>query len=199
MAIQNSADQKTNVGLAAGAGIVSGIVSGLLLEPAVEVMESLTVLADTLTGILFPMAMSAGLVFGVIGAIFGLSRLGFRPLVAALWFTGSIVGMGAAFYVSILTYDSSNSGGADFIIPYLCASPVGALILGGPLVLLRPYAAKLKLLAALVVLPSLLALGVAVLMGVQQADDALSLSWLIPLYVGWQTLFLTTLAMWRRA
>ena len=103
--------------------------------------------------------------------------MGFGWLHAALWLGASIVGMSAAYYVAIVTYDSSL---ASYVVPYLAASPVGALVLGGGVVALQPYRAKLKLMASLLVAPTIWAVGVAFALMSRVADDALTVPWLKP-------------------
>ncbi len=181
--------------LAAGAGLISGIISAVLVEPVAETTENIALLQNTLVGLLSILGLSAGLVFGLVGGLFGRWRLGFEWLHSAMWFVGSIVGMGAAFYVAILTFDREAE---NYVGPYLLASPVGALVLGGAIVAFRPFAAKMKLLASLLVVPTIWAVGVGVALLNATSDDAMSVPWLIALFCGWQAIFLAILAWWRR-
>lgn len=195
--MQHAVPQRRNARalLAAGVGVISGLISAVLVEPVAETTENIAFLQDTLVGLLSILALSSGLVFGIVGGLFGRWRLGFDWLHSAIWFVASVVGMGAAFYVAILTFDRET---ATYIVPYLSASPVGALVLGGAIVAFRPFAAKLKLLASLLVAPTIWAVGVGVALLNATSDDAMSVPWLIALFCGWQAIFLAILAWWRR-
>jgi hypothetical protein len=196
--MENDTSQRlgTQAVLAILAGLLSGAISAVAVEPVGSVLENVPFLEDTLVGLLSMLGLTAGLTFGIIGAAFGGWRLGFGWRHAALWLCASIVGMSAAFYAAILSFDNAVN---SFVVPYLVASPVGALILGGGIVALRPYQAKLKLMASLLVAPTIWAVGVAVALLSRVSDDALSVPWLLALFCGWQTIFLLILALWRRA
>ncbi len=180
-------------------GLVSGVISAFAVEPGAQILEEISFLQDSLVGLLSILGLTAGLVFGLMGAVFGMVRLGLKLFAAALWLYASIIGMSAAFYVSILTFDNSPDGTASYVFPYLAASPVGALILGGAIVSVRPYARKPNLLACLVAGPTLWAVAVAGALYGAGSDGALDVPWLLPLFCGWQAIFLTIVTLWRSA
>ncbi len=196
MAGDNSIDWMTRAAPAVLVGLVSGVISAFAVEPGVQFLEQISFLQDTLVGFLSILGLTAGLCFGVAGAGFGLWRLDYDLRHAALWFVGSIMGMSAAFYAAILFFDNASN---QYVLSYLVGSPVGALILGAPIVMFRPYLAKMKLLASLLVVPTLWAVGVAFALMWASSDDALAVPWLLALFCGWQTIYLVILSVWRRA
>lgn len=179
-------------------GLTSGVVSAFVVEPGTHIVEGIRFLQDTLLGLLSTLGLTTGLTFGAIGAVFGMVRLGLKPFAATVWFCASIIGMGVAFYIALLTVDHRSGGTGVYIVPYLAASPVGALILGGALVSVGAYARNWKLLGCLAAAPTLWAVGVAVAMSVAGTDDALEVPWLLALFCGWQAMFLTIVTLWRR-
>ena len=193
-----SHDRAWNAGFGALAGLVSGVISANLVLPGSKILEQVGFLQDTLVGLLSMLALTAGLTFGVIGAVFVALRLRVGPFGAMLWFAASIIGMGAAFYASILIFDNRTAP-ASYVLPYLVASPIGALILGGAIAAVRPYARKLRLLATLVAAPTAWAVFVAFVMLGATSDDALSVPWMLALFGGWQAIFLGIVAGWRGA
>ncbi|WP_224813928.1 hypothetical protein [Hasllibacter sp. MH4015] len=183
---------------ALAAGALSGIVSALAVEPVAQHLETIPILQDTLVGLLSVMGLSAGLSFGLVGAASGVWRLDFRLRDAGLWLAASILGMAAAFYVSIATFDTGSSA-PGYVLPYLAGSPLGALILAAPILWLRPFANKMALLATLVGVPTLWAIAIAGAMHVLGTSEALEVPWLMALFCGWQAIYLMILALWRRA
>lgn len=177
--------------LALGVGILSGTVSAFSLDPVMQVFE--TVARDDLFGLLSSFAATAGLSFGVAGAAFLVAVLRHRALTGGVFLLTSMIGMAAAVYVAILAFDNSLN---SFMVPYGLASPLGALIVAGPVTMLGQYVRRWRTLGLAMGIPSVWAVGVAAVVG---PDAALEVSGLAALYIGWQASVLAVFATARRA
>lgn len=181
--------------IAAGAGVVSGVISAVTLDPFMQVIEELPWAPQEIWGFLTTFGVSAGLAFGLLGGAFLMLRKGVGAVSAGVFLATSMVGIAAAVYVAILFFDNQVE---NYILPYLAASPVGALIVAGPLAFLARFERPWRKLVLAVALPTLWAVAVAVAMAALGSDDATDIPWLAALYIGWQALFLMIFAGARR-
>ena len=181
---------RTTLWLAGGVGLVTGLLSAVTLNPLGEASDALVWWPGELLGFLSVFALSAGLIYGVLGGGFARLRLGFAWRAVAAFALTSMVGIAAAVYVAMLMmdYDASTP---SFAAPYLAASPVGALIMAVPVVVLAQIARPVWVVVRIVALTTAWSLAVAVALG---TGEALSVPWLMALFAGWQALFLVGIA-----
>ncbi len=179
---------------AAGVGIVSGAVSAAIFRPLTETTSRLSWFPEELSGFLGIFVLSAGIVFGVLGAAFGLWRKVFGPLGGVTFFATSMAGIWAAVYAAVLTFDSASGSLANYYIPYLIGSPIGALIMIVPIALLARFQQPGKAIVLATLLPTIWSVGVAVVMNAFGSDAAIAFPWLHALFIGWQALFLMVMA-----
>ncbi|ABD53969.1 hypothetical protein [Jannaschia sp. CCS1] len=163
--------------------IVSGVSAAVLLEPAIESVGAF--FEGGVLELLGPFAVTAGLLFGLLGGAFIVKGLGGTASTAVIFLLTSVIGMMAAVYVAIVGYDRNAE---TLAFPYLSASPVGAFIVATPLAVLGRFAKPWGVIGLAMVLSTIWALIVSV---VWPGDDALEIPGLAALYVGWQAIILT--------
>lgn len=166
---------------------LSGYISAITLMPFMDVMEQMG-LGDLL-GILSTFGLTAGLAFGLLGGGFSLWRLRVSPLAAGAFLVASILGMAAATYLAMLSFDNAAN---DFKLSYLLGSLLGALFVAVPFALLGRFAHPARTIGLAVALPTVWAVGVAA--SLSNGDAALEVPGLAALYVGWQVIFLGVFA-----
>lgn len=169
---------------AVAAATLSGGLSAVSLDPAMNIIEELPFLSNDLMGVLLPFSLTAGLAFGVCGAVVARFAMGVRTAGAVAFCLASIVGIAAAVYLAMLVYDNSND---SFVRPYAVGGPLGALILAIPFAFVGRFAQPWRVIGLATLLPTLWAVGVAALL---DGDAALEAPGLAVLYIGWQAIFL---------
>ena len=172
--------------------LLSGALAAVTLEPAIGLVEALGFTEDLL-GFLGPFAITAGLMFGVVGVAITTLRLGARPLAGVAFLSASMAGIAAAVYVALLVYDNTTE---SFVAPYGAGSPIGAVILAIPAVFLTRVTHPWRTIGLLCALPTLWAVLVALLL--PNPDAAFEPMGLASLYIGWQVIFIGTLVLARR-
>ncbi|MEJ6392389.1 hypothetical protein V8J82_03925 [Gymnodinialimonas sp. 2305UL16-5] len=185
----------SNTLLAVFCGVLTGALSSWAIEPVSDLRLSIPGLPSDAFPIATPLSIAAGVPFGLLGALFVWRVLRFTLPQVLLFSVLSIVGMFAAaeaatwaFLIPLPPFDES------FFLAYLAASPIGALILAGPMMLWRRGAGALQTLWRAVAWPTGAALLVAFTMVAMGSDDALNLPWSAALFCSWQALFLYAFA-----
>lgn len=181
---------RTSVLWSIAAAVVSGTISAVTLNPVMQAIERVG-LGD-IVDLLLPFALSAGLAFGICGAAVALWRLKLRAVAGGVFLAMSMVGMAAAVYVAVLTYDNRIG---SFVLPYALASPVGALILAVPFAFVGGFAHPGRTVGVATVLPTLWAMGIG---AVFTGDAGLEVPGLAALYIGWQGISLSIFAATRQ-
>lgn len=177
---------RTAILWAIAAATLSGVVSAISLEPVMELMERNR--TDDLFGLLSSFAFSAGLAFGLFGAAVAVWSMRVRTAAAVVFLLTSMIGMAAAVYLAMLSFDNTTS---SFVLPYASGSPLGALIVAVPFALVSGIAHRWRTIVLATVLPTLWAVGVATVI---DGEAALEVSGLATLYIGWQVAFLGVFA-----
>lgn len=173
--------------LAIAAAVVSGVISALTLGPVIDLIEAS--ISDDLFGLLGSFAVTGGLAFGLCGAAIAVWVLHLTRATAAVFLLTSMFGIAVAVYFAMVSYDNNSN---SFVIPYAVGSPLGALIMMGPLAALGLFAHPWRTLSVALVVPTLWAVGVALVM---DPDAALEVSGLAALYIGWQAIVLGLFAV----
>lgn len=167
---------------AIGAATLSGAVSAISLEPAMQLTE--VIVPDEFYGLLTTFAVTAGLAFGLCGAAVAVWAMGGRATGGLVFLLTSMIGIVAAVYLAILSFDNSSD---SFILPYALGSPLGALIVAVPFAFAGRFLHPWRVIGLATALPTLWAIGVA---SAVSGDSALEVPWLAALYIGWQAIFL---------
>ncbi len=172
---------------AIAAAILSGAVSAISLQPVLDVMERGSF--DDLFGILSSFSLTAGLAFGLCGAAVVVWIMGARTAAAAVFCVTSMIGIAAAVYLAMLSYDNTTE---SFVLSYALGSPLGALIVAVPFAFVARFARPWRTIGLATVLPTLWAVGVAASI---TGEAALEIPGLATLYIGWQVIFLCVFAI----
>ena len=180
-------------------GLIAGLISGVISAYATEFVAQLPLRFPGQTGDAFtlslPMALSAGVVFGAIGAVFALGCLRLRALACAAFFALSVLGMfaaaEAATWFHLLVMGSEDS---SFIATYAIASPIGAVILMLPLRWLGAVQNTWRPVGQAALWTTFVSVLVALAMDVTGMREPLETKWLIVLYSSWQAAFLVVLS-----
>ncbi|MEJ6391457.1 hypothetical protein [Gymnodinialimonas ulvae] len=184
---------RSHVWQAGGVGLVTGLLSALSLNPLGEFSGTLPWWPGEMLGFMSIFALSAGLIYGVLGGGFARLRLRFSKVAVAVFALTSVGGIAAAVYAAILAM-GPEAAQDNFIVPYLAGGVVGGLIMAVPMVLIARLARPLWVAGRATLLTTGWSVGVATAMAVLGVDDALSVPWLLVLFCGWQALFLMQIA-----
>ena len=176
-------------------GVLTGVLSTVAFHPVMDLRLSVPGWPADAFPLALPLSISAGIPFGLLGGLFVWRFLRFTAPQAMAFCLLSVIGMFAAaeaatwtFLLPAAPFDES------FFLAYLAASPIGALIVAGPLMLWRRGSGALATLWRAVAWPTGAALAVAFTMAAMGSDDALDLPWSALLFCSWQALFLWALA-----
>lgn len=181
-------------------GAVSGFLSATLVYPVGNILTDVNMFRDEFLGFVLTFALSAGLVFGTAGGVYGLVKLGFTKAALLLFFALSILGMAAAFSVAFFLFTAFEGADAGLAISYGAASVVGSMIVMGGLSLVTRLKDRWNAIILAALATSAWSAGIAVLIEMTsvRTENLFDPPWLWSLFMGWQALFLFVLTRARR-